>query len=51
MVLFLRSGYGQAARNPKIYIGLAIATSLYSIAVGTIFLLGASDILPPLELF
>ncbi len=50
LVIILLTGYDKALTSPRIYTGLAVTTSLYSIAVGLLFLTGASDLLPPLTL-
>ncbi|AIF53322.1 hypothetical protein [Pelosinus sp. UFO1] len=50
LILLLLNGYAQAAKNPKVYVILASTTALYSIAVGIIFLIGQSDLLPTLTL-
>lgn len=50
IVTILLVGYSKALTNPKIYTWLTVASSLYSIAVGLLFLTGASDQLPPLTL-
>jgi high-affinity nickel permease len=46
IALFLLAGYARVARSPKIYNGVAFLTSLYSLIVGAVFLVGKSNILP-----
>jgi multisubunit Na+/H+ antiporter MnhF subunit len=46
IALFLLAGYARVARSPKIYNGVAFLTSLYSLLVGAVFLVGKSNILP-----
>src|SRR5579885_591958 len=49
MTAALSGLYGSSARRPWIYPFLSVAGAVYSLVVGFIFLLGASDTLPPLS--
>ena len=47
----LYQGYAKSIQNPKVYTFLSIATALYSIILGFIFLIGDSDIIPSITSF
>lgn len=46
IALCLFQGYAKSVKNPKVYTGLSMATALYSIILGFIFVMGESDIMP-----
>jgi len=51
IAFFLFQGYVKSMRNPKVYIGLSMATALYSIILGYIFIVGESDAIPSITSF
>jgi len=51
IALLLFHGYAKFIKNPKVYICLSMATALYSIILGFIFIVGESDIIPNITSF
>lgn len=51
IAFFLFQGYAKSMKNPKVYLGLSMATALYSIILGYIFIVGESDAIPSITSF
>ncbi|HWR42809.1 hypothetical protein [Sporomusa sp.] len=51
MALLLFQGYAKSVKNPRVYTGLSLATALYSIILGFLFIFGESDTIPSITSF
>lgn len=50
MILVLLAGYSSIARNKKVYNSIAVVTSVYSLVLGIMFILGQGSLLPDISL-